>query len=205
MLTKTDVANLALGHLGVSLGITDLALDNSTQAKIIRRHLRMSLDTILEAHPWNFATQFQLLTVFAEDPGAGFRYSYNKPSDALVVRQLSPDGYFTHANLYEEEKVKWREIYVGGVNYLWCNLPKAYAEYTTRVPENNQFPTHFARAFAAQLAMDIAPSLITNNYPKVKASLGMDAKKIIDLAISDDMGRQPTAEDSPSPFLSCRM
>lgn len=205
MLYKNDVANLALGRLGVSLTVIDVDTDNTQQAKIIRRHFSMSLETLLEAHEWNFATQLQALALLAENPVPSFLYSYSIPSDCLVIRQIAEDGMFPRFNLYEDQKQRWHQIYSGASQLIYTNVYSAHAKYTTRVPDSAAFPNHFGRALAAQLSIDIAPSLITNNFGKVRDTLNASAKNDISLGISDDINRQPLLEDSPSPFIRARL
>lgn len=205
MLFKNEIASLALGHLGSSLGVVDLATDNSNQAKIIRRHLRMSLNTLLESHEWSFATQFQALPLSSEDPYPGYLYEYITPADALIIRQIAEEGIFPKVNLYEQQKLRFREVQVGGSTRIWTNIRDAHAEYTAKVSEDAAFPTHFGRGLSYQLAMDIGAQLITNNWPKVKATLIAEAKNEISNAIALDLSRQPLKQDSPNPFLLARM
>lgn len=205
MLSKTDIANLALGHLGVSQQIVDTETDNSIQAKIIRRHFRMSLDTLLEKFEWGFTTQFSALTLVEEDPNNSYKFSYQLPSDCHVLRVIAMDGYFPATKQYEVEKQKFREVYGGaGTRLIHTNIPRAHGEFTTKLSESGLFPSHFARGLSHQLALDIAPQLITNNFVKVKQSLMMNASNEISSAIADDLNRQPQLEDSPSPFYGAR-
>lgn len=209
MLFKTDVANLALGRLGVSLSIVDLETENSNQAKIIRRHLRMSLDTLLEAHDWSFASTNQALALVQDysnnlSASGGWRYAYSLPADCAVLREISRDGIFSRMNQYEDEKEKWEEYYSVTGPAIYCDIADAYGRYTVRLNDDFAFPTHFGRALAAQLSMDIAPSLITQNYAKIKDVLNTGARNDINLAIANDMGRQPMKDNSESPFLRIR-
>jgi len=196
---------LALGRLGQTLTITDLDTENTNHAKVIRRHFRMSLDTILEKHDWNFATKFEALTLQSEDPIVGYRYCYTLPSDLLVIRQIAEEGIFNPNKQYEHEKAKFRLVYNGaGQRIIYTNVQNAHAEYTVRLPESSAFPNHFGRAFAAQLSMDIAPQLITNNYSKVSESINTLAMNDINNGIAFDLGQQPLPEDPASPFQSVR-
>jgi hypothetical protein len=204
MLYKTDIANLALGRLGVSLTIVDAETENSQQAKIVRRHFRMSLDSLLEMHDWNFATKYQALILQQEDPTPIYKFAYVLPSDALVVREIAREGFFSHRNQYEDEKERWQQVYSSSGQLIYSNTPDAHAKYTVRIPDTIAMPNHFGRALAAQLSMDIAPSLITNNFPKVRDSLNADARIDISMGIAEDLGRQPQMEDSLSPFIRAR-
>jgi hypothetical protein len=204
MLYKTDIANLALGRLGVSLSVVDLETENSQQAKIIRRHFRMSLDSLLEMHDWNFATKYLPLILQEEDPTLVFKFAYVVPSDALVIREIAREGFFSNRNQYQDEKEKWQQVYSSSGQLIYSNTPDAHAKYTVRIPDNIAMPNHFGRALAAQLSMDIAPSLITNNFGKIRDTLNADARIDISMGIADDLGRQPQMEDSLSPFIRAR-
>jgi hypothetical protein len=204
MLYKNDIANLALGRLGVSLSIVDLATENSQQAKIVRRHFRMSLDALLEMHEWNFATKFLPLILQEEDPTPMFKFSYVVPSDALIVREIAREGFFSNRRQYEDEKEKWQQVYSSSGVVIYSNTPDAHAKYTVRISEDIAMPNHFGRALAAQLSMDIAPSLITNNFAKIRDTLNVDARIDISRGIADDLGRQPQMEESLSPFIRAR-
>jgi len=207
VLYKNDIANLALGRLGVSLSVIDINVENSNQAKIIRRHFSMSLDTLLEKHPWNFASQSQALALQSDTVNAlGVHvYRYALPADCLVLRQIGQEGIFSHYNQYEDEKLRWQEIYTGSGPSIETHVAEAYGKYTTKVPDSMGFPNHFGRALAAQLSMDIAPSLITNNFGKVRDTLNSQAMVDITFGIADDLGRQPQPEDSLSPFIRARL
>lgn len=53
-MTKTQIANLALSHLGEPAA-TDIDVDTTTAATVCRTHYDNTLATLLETHPWNFA------------------------------------------------------------------------------------------------------------------------------------------------------
>lgn len=209
MLQKTDIANLALGRLGVSLNIavTDFDTDNSAQAKIIRRMYQMSLDTLLQKHEWKFATYFQGLNLLETDENfgfMGFKYKYEAPADAMVIREIASGGIFTNLNLYEVQKAKFQTIYSSSSIKIVTNIDDAHARYTVRIPVDNQVPVYFGRALSAQLAWDIAPMLITNNFPKIRDSLARDLADEITLGMAQDEGTQPQMDNAPNPFVMSR-
>lgn len=207
MLSKQEIANLALGHLGMSQQVLDYDVENTVYAKVIRRQFRSTLDTMLEKHQWGFATQFSALALESDDwsVAKAYKYVYSLPADCLVLRVIACDGYFPEVRQYEKEKEKFREFYQGSERAILTNVYNAHGEYTTRLSEDISFPTHFARGLSHLLALDIAPQLITNNFPKVKDSLITTSKNEISVAIAADLGREPQLEDSPTPFISCRM
>lgn len=205
MLYKQDIANLALGHIGATQRLMDFDNENSTAAKIIRTHFRTSLDTMLESHEWGFATQFSALTLAVAQPNYSYRFAYELPADCQVLRMIAYDGRFPKVKQYEKEKFKFREVFNGaGSRLIYTDVELAHGEYTTRINDDFAFPTHFGRGLAHLLALDIAPSLITNNFPKVKEALMATSSNELSKAIAFDLGRETLQEDSPSPFISCR-
>ena len=196
---------MALGRLGLSSTITDLELDLSTEAKIVKRHFRHSLDYLLEQHFWNFARKSAQLILQFKNPEPAFAFSYYMPADALVIRQIAPyEAYVENIEMYPDQKIPYTEIFVGTTKLMYTNCNNAWAKYTRRVDTNDVFPTHFGRALAAQLSMDIAPSLITSNYPKIKDALNNNALNDISGGIADDLAKQPQYKNSESSFIRCR-
>lgn len=206
MLYKQDIANLALGHLGVSQKVMDLTNENTVQAKTIRTMFRASLDRMLEKHEWGFASGFAGLALQEENPILGYSYAYALPGDCLVLRIIAMDGSFPKTKQYEKEKLKFREVYNGsGARIIYTDIPRAHGEYTVRLPEDMAFPTHFGFGLSHLLALDIAPSLVTNNFVKIKDALISTSKIEVSSAIADDLGREPQLEDSPCSFISARL
>lgn len=203
-MVKNDIANLALAHLGVSLTVADIDLENTLQAKVIRRWLEPSLYSLLEDFPWAFAAQRAPLVLFANDPSPSFQYSYSYPADCLVIRMIAQDGCFPEWDQNEDEKDRWKEMYGGSGRKLWTNILNAHAEYTTKVSTALDFPEHFSRALAAKLAQDIGNQLITNNWAKLKTDILTDTRIIISDAKAKDLARQPRNQESPNTFLRVR-
>lgn len=56
--TKTAIAQMALGHLGIADTITDVDTDQTAVSRGIRTYYGMALRQLLEAQPWAFATRF---------------------------------------------------------------------------------------------------------------------------------------------------
>lgn len=205
MLTKTDVANLALGKLGSSSIIINVDTESSQIAKIVRRHFSMSLTAILEKHPWTVLTKSAALALVEENPSPKWQYSYSMPEDGQVIRRLAMDNYFDHRLEYEDQIIPFEPAYtVGGYN-IQANIPNAWAEYTVRPPEDGPYMDHFGRALAAMLAMDIAPSIITNNYVKMKDVFLKEARNEISEQIALDICLRPDPIAFESPFIRARM
>lgn len=205
MMLKNDIANMALGRLGVSSTVIDVENSNTTEAKIIRRHFRTSLDTMLEKHWWSFARRTAKLTKHSDDPEQGYEYAYHFPINAAEIRQIAPEGRFYHRlELYPDMIPQFEEMHVGGLQLIYTNVEDAHAEYTERLAENSSFKTYFGRGLAAQLSLDIGPSLITNNWPKIRNAINESAHNEISSAIADDIARSPQKMPAESPLVRAR-
>lgn len=204
MLTKLDIANLALGKLGSTHQIVNVDTETTNIAKIVRRHLANAIEAMLDEHPWAVFSRSGPLSLKASNVSPKWQYSYAMPTDAAVIRRLGAENYFPDEAEYLEELIPFEPIYNGYGYDIHTNLPSAYAEYTVNPPEDAILPTHFGRAVAAQLALDIAPSIITNNYAKIKDVLLRDAKIEISKQIAIDISLRPEPVNSDSPFIRAR-
>jgi hypothetical protein len=204
VLSKNDVANLALARLGVSLTIVDVNTEQTKQAVIIRQHYQSALETLLELHPWKFATRQAPLSLQTTDPVKTFKYAYAYPADAMTIREIACDGIFSRVNLYEDQKEYFEEADTDSGVVIYADIKNAHAKYTKKILDSQGMPVHFGRALAAQLSMDIGPSLITNNFPKVVNMLNGNAQNEISAAIAKDEGRQPQMQDSAPKYYRDR-
>jgi hypothetical protein len=191
---KTDVANRALGRLGVSATISDLDGDRTNAGRIIRREYEMALQEMLEKHHWKFARATAELVLKEENPDRVWGYSYFQPANCQVVRQVAESGRFiNNVEQYIDSPNQYLEIYDDSVKLLYTNVKNAHAEYTRRIDQNDIMPRHFGDGLAALLSYRIAPALITNNFPKVRETLNAEAMNDVHGAIADDLNRQPQA------------
>jgi hypothetical protein len=205
-LFDADISNLALGMLGSTLTISNVSSDTSAQAKVIRRHFQSSLETLLERYRWGFATKIEALAKVEEAPNDGvYAFSYRCPSDCLVIQKIGIESALQDAEDYQDELNKYEEFFddAGGI-LIYTNIDEVYARYTKNVDSSIAFPNHFGRGLAAQLALDIAPSIITNNFAKVRNVLLIDAEGKINDAIAADLNRKPRPETSDSRFVRVR-
>lgn len=204
MQTKTDVANLTLGMLGSTVTIQNINLDRGTVADILRRNFELAFQEVLTKHPWRFATKRAALILVSEDPTPEWGYEYALPNDAMVVRRIAQDNYFRFEELYEDQKTLFDIVNTETGYNLVTNVPNAYAEYTRKINTEGTYMNHFARAVAAQWAMDCAPAIITNNYVKVKDTFLKEARNVMSQQIAYDLSLAPDPTPAPSPFEACR-
>ena len=191
--------------MGVSLTVSNLAVDNSAQAKVLRRLFQSSLDTVSLDHTWRFLSRYQTLTLHSEDPAPMYAYGYSSPSDSLLTRSIARDGNFPTYEELENEKNIFEELVLStGNTIIMTNVENAWARYTLRTNIASLFPVYFGRAVSGQLALDAAPQLITNNFAKVASTLNSQAQKDMSNAIANDLSRAPRKRESESSFVKAR-
>lgn len=155
---KTEIANLALSHLGVGTDIDSLDTDDSAEAKACRRFYETSKDEILRLAPWPFATKFatlSLITDFNDDDHETdeWDYVYQYPSDCVFLRRIL-SGNRKDTNTSDVEfKIVHNEV----GSRIYTDMEEAEVEYTVRATNVEKWPADFAMALSFRLAAYIAP------------------------------------------------
>jgi hypothetical protein len=89
MPSETDLANLALSHIGARR-IRDYQSEESVEARAARLHFPIVLDSLLARHPWNFGTRRVEVTIEeAPRPNREFPYAFTLPADCVRVLRLT--------------------------------------------------------------------------------------------------------------------
>jgi hypothetical protein len=146
MASRTEIANLALGHFGQSR-ITDIN-QQSPGAEAVRDCWNTARDATLRAHHWNFATEEAVLTKLAAAPLFNWSSQYALPGD--YRRLISVNGVLagTRDCPFEVRGQK-----------LMSNEAKAEIVYVRNVEECELWDPDFVVAFSFQLAELVAPRL----------------------------------------------
>lgn len=149
-LTDADISNVALSHLGISVGVTSLnPPDQTPQAKACAFWLPKIRNWVLQSAPWNFAyTNFALASDASEVPNTtfafpGWRYAYQYPNDCLQPVAVST-------------------IY--GIRYgptFWSNFWFPWIGLTTTIPK---IPFKVMQSTAVQGQLAIATDIAAPAY-----------------------------------------
>ena len=90
MFSVVDICNLALSLLGDSAAVVSIdPPEGSAQAEHCKRYWPHALQSVLEAHPWGFATKRVKPAQLAQRNSA-WSYHYALPHDALRVFAVLP-------------------------------------------------------------------------------------------------------------------
>ena len=155
MATETDVANMALSHLGVGIEIQDLESESSQQAQVCRRFFGIARDKALADCPWPFAKAFATLGLVAEDPIEEWSFSYRIPADSLVIRRLR-SGQRRDS---ESTSVPFATGQDGSGALLFTDQTPCDIEYTKRIEDSQRWDVDFSTALSYLLASYIAPRI----------------------------------------------
>ena len=155
MASSTEIANMALAHLGNSKQIASLT-ESSGEARACNQFYEIAKDKVLEDFNWPFARTFVTLGLVEENPTGiddewGFSYRY--PSDCLKVRRLI-------SGIKAEDRLSEIKFIIGsdaqGV-LIFTDQEDARLEYTKRETDTAKFPTTFQIALSYYLASLIGP------------------------------------------------
>ncbi len=200
MVSKTEICNLALRHVGSGKTIEDFDTDPSEEGRACRAHFQIVFNIVLEDAPWPFARKFATLALISEKPTTEWLYSYGYPTDcAWFKRILSGDR-----NDSQESRVKYIFAYGNAGREIYTDQQEAVAEYTVRVPNTERLPSSMMNAFALRLAMTLFPALSANGSDKAFNRLVKLYDFEIAKARSGAFNEEQPDDAPPTPSIAAR-
>jgi hypothetical protein len=171
MSSPVDICNLALGHLGDTATVASLdPPEGSAQAEHCARFYVIARDTLLEMHPWNFATK-RVTPPQLTSGWTVWDFSYAMPSDALVIRAVQAgdvqDDYST-GSAYVPVPYAC-EIDNTGARVVLTDQEGAVLRYTARVEDTTKFSPLFVLALSWHLASMLAGPIIKGDAGAAEA------------------------------------
>jgi len=184
MASKTEICNLALGHIGVGKEIANIATEKTETAAVCNRFYETAKDAVLRDFEWPFATKFRDLSLIESNPTVEWGYSYSYPSDCLKMRRILIGNVAANYRVgqpYVTEDTVQRSPYriVQGPSgtAIFSNQSEATAEYTARIDDPTVYPPDFVMALSWRLAAYIAPT-VTGGDPFNLTQKAMQAYKL---------------------------
>jgi hypothetical protein len=159
-MTTTEIANMALGHVGVGREIADLDTENSAEAKACRRFFENTAKVAQRDFEWAFNKKVVTLGLVEEDPTDEWGYSYREPSDCLFIRRLINGA----RSLSADTRVPFEKAVDTSGGLIYTDMEDAVAEYTFYQDNLALWPDDFALAHSLLLAARIA-KLVTGGDP----------------------------------------
>lgn len=151
MISKITICNLALAQLGQA-PISSLTQEDE-KARRLNLFYEPVRDEVLRSHNWGFATAEEPLALVEKQEN---RFLYKYPQEALFIRRVYRPQY---------KNTPFRELFNSKyrIRVLESACPQAWAEYTRRAEDENQFDASFVKSFSLALAADLAVSLTGDN------------------------------------------
>lgn len=88
MASKTNIAVMALGHIGVNVDVTDIDAEESAEGDAILAYWDMALLMLLEDKKPNWAENYVNLSLVATNPNDLWTYSFRYPADCAVALSI---------------------------------------------------------------------------------------------------------------------
>lgn len=160
---NTEVANLALSHLGIGKTVSDIETEQSAEAKVVRAFYNIVLKMVLRDYPWPFATKISTLGLISENPNTEWGYSYQYPSDCEYARRILG----VNRNETNLERVPYKIFNSDSGLLIYADIENAQLEYTMKIEDFTIMPADFIMAFSFKLAYYIAPQITTGDPMKM--------------------------------------
>lgn len=188
-LTKVNIWNMALGHVGVTNRV-NLDTDLTAEAKACALWWDTTLADVHRAVAWPFATKYAALAGKAAAPNAEWAFSYTYPADAITIRKILDANSRVAA---EKSRVPFRRTDA----LVLTSVDNANAEYTVLITDPTKYSGDFVAALSLLLGARIAPQIAGGNQWKLAATLEEKYnKKIVEAAANASAEEKNIAEES---------
>lgn len=189
--SETAIANLSLGHLGISEEISNIDTERSVEALACKRYFTTARDTAFRDLRCTFAVKFATLSLIEENPNSEWAYSYRYPSDCLFFKRIL-SGI---RNDTRETRVPYKIASDSTGKLIFTDKEIAECEYTRLVLSPMLWPDDFILAVSYLLAALIAPRLTRGDGLK----LGDRAYELYQIAKSTADSNSDAEEQQEEP------
>lgn len=190
-MSKIQICNRALTtYLGA--GRINSLTEETPEAEQCNLHYDDCLRTMLEEHPWTFATSRQVLAELTNDRPDEWSYRYQRPSNCLRVHWVNDPAVANYKIEMSEDPDEAREMLQDNI---YSNVPLAVCEFTTLLDDTSKFSQLFKNALSALLASTIALP-ITEDLKRFSNASNIHVD-LMDKAIAHDEQQEPVRVHEP--------
>lgn len=222
-MTEVEIANLALAHIGQRGTITSLdPPDASEHAERAAQFIDHARDSVLERHPWGFATRrvvgSELVATIV-----GWDHVYAQPAECLEVLAVLPptsgDDYSdtmgiepgaygapmpVMAGMYTPQRFVV-ETLASGETVVLTDCANAVLRYKVRIADLSKWPALAKRAMSYELASMLAGPIIKGDAGTAKAAeCAAQAERLIAQAIEQDTRQREVKPVHRVPWIAAR-
>jgi hypothetical protein len=161
--------------------------DARTERRALDKAWPRTMETMLEAGMWNFASRAQQWNPSdTAESGFAFQYAYEKPDDYVRLIKISDNEWMepTLSNFSEEG-----DFFFADVDPLWVIYVSNDAQYGADL---GKWPAAFATAFAAELAYRARGGVKTFGAREAEALVKMKIRLLADAQGKDAVNQAPT-------------
>lgn len=191
MADQISICNMALAEI-VAAPIESLN-ERSLEARETGRYYNQALSSLLESHPWGFATRRATLAATINARPGEWVASFAMPTDVARPIKIMPASTITGVQSW------WIDDRITGVDYvieyaiLYCSVTDPVLAFTTTGITAAAFPAKFVDALALELASRIVMPIKKSR--EMKSDLLKQAEVAKQRAMADDMNRQPINDE----------
>ena len=179
MASAVDICNEALSHLGDSATVSSIdPPEGSAQAEHCARFYPSALASLLEMHPWAFATRRTALAQVA-NPTTTWAYAYAMPINTVNVLSIiasdASDDYSSptqNSGAYTPQQFAV-ETSDQGDEIILTNQVNAVARFTSLVTDPTKFSPMFKEALGWFLASKLAGPVLMGDAGRKAAAACM--------------------------------
>ena len=198
---STQIANLALRHLGNSNEIADILTERGQEARAARAFYDIARDETLRDCKLPSTRRYAALALVENNPAGEYLFSYRLPIDCVGVRGLVlPRIASSYAAGISTPLYKLTSDDSGGL--ILTNIEDVTIEYTARITNVDTFPADFKMALSFKLAFLMAPS-ITGGDPFKRGPICAQAYDLsVSKAKTNAYNEEPSSQAPPSELVS---
>jgi len=190
MASEVDICNLALSHIGDDANVSSISPpEGSVQSEYCSRFYPIARDSLLQMHPWNFASKRMQLALVTQ-PFAQWKYAYAVPDDMMTaVSVLPPEAENDYASRFTpSEYPYWNANYVPlvaagayvpqpysieidalGNKVIYTDQENALLRYQAKITDPTRFDPLFTMALSYHLASMLAGPVIKSEQGAAEA------------------------------------
>lgn len=206
--SSTEIANMALSHLGIGKEIANLVTEKSQEAAACKRYYDIALNSTLEAFNWPFARKFAVLALVQDNTAivrdaAGspeWNYYYRLPSDCLNVHRILSG----QRNDSRQSRAPFLIVRDDAGLLIYCDEISAEIEYTATSDDPSVYPNDFTKAFTYHLAEMIAPRVTGGDNFQIGERAAKKFMQVIEMAKARALNSEQVPLEVESEFIRAR-
>lgn len=156
MSTKTDIANMALGHIGISASEVDVDTSKTIDAQMFNLYYDDAIKRMYEKYKPKFAQKWENLALVEENPNDDWSYSFRYPVDCVMVLGIGDTRI--GETTYTDVRYTIASDATGLLIFTDFNI-EATAHYVQNFTSVNDMPASVRMGLSYEMAALIAPSL----------------------------------------------